>query len=123
MKLPDGIRLSGQKALSALYRDRATVFRKQKKANLLEDAAVCQGLKCHLSFNRVSPIKRQALFHRTTAAVSEGSYTIYLPVDADVRMGDSLLIFHCGQFFRGVAGRPFRSNFCLAVPFEEWEIA
>mgnify|MGYP005767620687 CR=1 FL=1 len=123
MKLPDGIRLSGQKALSALYHDRATVIRKQKKANLLEEAAVCEGVNCHLSFNRTSPIKRQALFHRTTAAVSEGSYTVFLPVDADVRMGDSISVSHCGQVFRGVAGRPFCSNFCLAVPLEEWEIA
>lgn len=121
MRISDRIKQSVQRALCRLREDRVTVIRKQRNGHLMEDQVIYEDVVCHLSAGSRSEQLRMP--GRTGAAETEGDFLVYLPVELEVLPGDTLLITHCGQQVRGVAGLPFCSDFCLTIPLREWTVA
>lgn len=118
MKLPADNVAAGKAALQALWDDRATVLRKQRVGNVMQDVEVLSNVLCHLSQSS-PPAHKQG----SSTATASPEFTLYVGTEVDIHLGDSLVITHKGQIFHGTAGEPFKRNFSIVVRVEGVKLA
>lgn len=106
MRLPAEIVAAGKQQIQSLWDDTATITRKHKVGNVMQDLVQYQGIKCHLSQSTQAAVKQS-----DTIAVTESAFTLFVDTAVKLKAGDTATVSHKNQTFVGVIGEPFYRSF------------
>lgn len=106
MMFPTDVVNAGKQQLQSLWDDTATITRKEKAGNVMQDIVKYADIKCHLSQSSQSILNQSQ-----TVAATESTFTLFVDTTIKLKAGDTATITHKGQTIIGVIGEPFHRNF------------